>query len=75
MACEVWNADLSPKEMTTLVECLRDDGLVVVAAGVDVVGPLFDQWQQRSVAQVVVIGNQGAMYGDSSTHAHNGSVG
>jgi len=34
---------------------LRDD-LVVVSAGVDVVGPLLAEWQQRSAVQVVIVG-------------------
>jgi len=42
-ACEVCNVDLSPKEMKPLIERPRDD-LVVVTAGVDVVGPLLAQW-------------------------------
>jgi hypothetical protein len=42
-------------------DCEQD--LAVVAAGVDVAGPLLAEWQQRNAVQVIVVGDQGAIAG------------
>jgi len=49
--------------MKVFVEHLREN-LVVVPAGVDVVGPLLAQSQQRSMVQMVVVGDQGVIAGE-----------
>jgi len=46
--------------MKVFVERLQEN-LVIVPAGVDVVGPLLVQSQQQSMAQMVVVGDQGVI--------------
>jgi hypothetical protein len=69
-----YSIDLYPKEMKSLgSDCEHD--LIVVAAGVDVVGRLLAQWQQQSAVQqsavqVVVLIDQGAI-ADKKSQARN----